>query len=87
MGFFKRMKFQKRAGNSRTGAVRRILKCIVPCIRRSPSPDKSSSSRQENNTLENCKERTHQRIPDQNEVFIQSGKAAAFSTFSYGYLI
>jgi len=87
MGFFKRMKFWKRAGNSRTGAVRGILNCVIPCIRRSPSPEKSSSSRQENNTLENCKEMTHRRIPDQYEALIQSGKAAAFSTFSYGYLI
>ena len=42
MAIFKRMKFWKRAENSKTGVVSRILKCFVPCIRRrsrSPSPE------------------------------------------------
>ena len=49
------MKFWKRVGNSKTGVVRGILKCFVPCIRRrsrSPSPE-SSSTTQENYTQEN----------------------------------
>ena len=64
MGFSKRLKFWKRVGNCKTGVVRSILKCLVPCIRqksRSPSPE-SSSSTQENKTPENRKETTYGRI-------------------------
>jgi len=74
MGFFKRLKFWKRIGNSKTGVVRGILKCFVPCIRRrsrSPSPE-SSSSTQENYPTENCKETTHRRIGDQYDALIQA---------------
>ena len=54
--------------------VRRILKCIVPCIRRSsrsPTPE-SGSNTQENKTLENCKDTTHRRIGDQYEALIRA---------------
>ena len=74
MGFFKRLKFWKRVGNSKTGVVRDILKCFLPCMRRrsrGPSPN-SSSSTQENKTLEHCKETTHWRISDQYEALIRA---------------
>jgi len=74
MGFFKRLKFWKRVGNSKTGVLRGILKCFVPCIRRrsrSPSPE-SSISTQENYPCENCKETTHHWIEDQYEAFLQA---------------
>jgi len=74
MGFFKKLKFWKRVGNSKMGVVRGILKCFVPCIRRrsrSPSPE-SSISTQENYPVENCKETTHRWIGDQYEALIQA---------------
>ena len=73
MGFFKRLKFWRRLGNSKTGVVRGILKCFVPCIRRrsrSRSPDSSSSKQKK--TQEKCKETTHGRIGDQYEALIQA---------------
>jgi len=72
MGFLKKLKFWKRVGKSKTGVVRRVLKCFVPCIRwrtRSPTPE-SISNTQENETLETCKEKTHRRICDQYEALM-----------------
>ena len=50
MACFKRMKFWKRANNCKTGVIRSILKCLLPCIRqraRSPSPEGSRTSEKE----------------------------------------
>jgi len=74
MGCFKGLKFWKRAGNSKTGFVRSVLKCLLPCITRrsrSLSPEYSSSIK-ENKTMENCKETAHGRTGAQYEALVQA---------------
>jgi len=64
----------KRVRNSKTGVVRGILKCLVPCMRRrkrSPTPE-SSSNTQENKTLKNCKDTTRRVIGDQYKALIRA---------------
>ena len=82
MGFFKKLKFWKRVGNSKTGVVRGILKCFVPCIRRrsrSSSPE-SSISTQENYLPENCKETTQRCIGEQYDALIQAERQEQINT-------
>jgi hypothetical protein len=73
MGYFKRLKFCKRAGNCRTGFVRIVVKCLRPCTTRrssSPSPENNRSVK-ENKSLEICKETTNGRTGAQYEALIQ----------------
>jgi serine/threonine protein kinase len=74
MGFFAKLKFCKTPRTSRTGFLRRIVKCILPCIKRktrSPSPENSRDTK-ENKNMENCKEKTHQRTCAQYEALIHA---------------
>jgi hypothetical protein len=74
MGWFKKLKFCKTARNCRTGFVRSIVKCILPCIKRrsrSPSPEYSNDIK-ENKTIENSKELTLGPNGAQHEALIQA---------------
>ena len=63
-----RLKFWKRKGNCRTGGVRSILKCFVPCIRH------KSRSPPENKIQGNRKKTTYGRVGAQFEALIQAQK-------------
>jgi hypothetical protein len=58
MGCFKKLKWCKTTGNSRTGYIRSVVNGFLTCITRrsrSPSPEKSGNTK-ENTPLENSKE-------------------------------
>jgi len=75
MACFKKLKCWKRAGNSKTGIIRRFLKCLLPCIRqkksRSPSPEYSRNI-EENKNLENSEDTTHRRTSVHYEALIEA---------------
>ena len=69
MECFERLQFWKRVRNCKTGLIRGILKCLLPCVRqrsRSPSPESNSSSK------DICKETIHGRTGAQYEALIQA---------------